>query len=104
MRYIGPVIAALTAFSPSISNAWPGRASFDACVAAFEKTLPEAAPDRAYKVVFSGDRFSGSIAWYFQSAYTFDLSANDTRGGVLARARCSTDYHGAVISLVTLRD
>jgi len=103
-RYIGSAIAALAALTPSISSAWPGKTSLDACIAAFEQSLPQrVAPNRAYKVVFKGDRFfSGSVAAYFASVYTYDLAANDTKGAVFARARCSTNTSGAVNALQPL--
>ncbi|MGA2342016.1 MAG: hypothetical protein ABSG29_02410 [Steroidobacteraceae bacterium] len=103
IRYIGSAIAALAALSPSISNALPDKTSLDACVAAFEKSLPDqAASNRAYKVVFNGDHGSGSVAQYFTSSYTYDLAANDVNGAVFARARCSTNKSGVVTSLSPL--
>jgi len=102
-RYIGSAIAALAALSPSISNAWPGKASLDACVAAFEKAFLERAVDRSYKVVFSGDRFAGSVLPFAPVAYSYELAANDSKGTVLARARCSANERGAVTSLVVTK-
>lgn len=107
-----PVLAA--GFFPAVSGAWPGKVSLDACVGAFEKTLP-AAPvagspadattqNRRFKLIYSADRWRGSIYPYlFPTQYTYDLQANDPKtGAALARARCSADSRGTVSRLSTL--
>jgi hypothetical protein len=97
IRHFGFSIAALAAVCPAVCNAWPGKASLDACVTAFEKTLaPAAGASRAFKVV-GGSGLMGSIADFYPSSYTFDLQANNTRTGeVVARVRCVADRRGAV--------
>lgn len=97
-----PALAA--AFFPAVSGAYPGKISLDACVSAFEKTLPAGeAPSRTYKVVYMDDRWSGSLAQFFPMRYTFDLQADDPKTGApLARARCSADSRGTISKLSAL--
>jgi hypothetical protein len=105
IRHFGLSIATLAAVCPAVCNAWPAKASLDACVAAFEKTLaPSDEVSRAFKVVYGSEPFTSSIADYYPTAYTFDLQANNTKTGeVVARVRCSADRHGSV-ALTSLLD
>jgi hypothetical protein len=95
---------AAAAFYPAVSGAYPGKTSLDACVNAFEKTLPAGeAPSRTYKVVYLDDRWNGSLAQFFPMRYTFDLQANDPKTGApMARARCSADSRGTISKLSPL--
>lgn len=103
-RRLALSVIAAAAFHPAVSGAYPGKNSLNACVNAFEKTLPAGeAPSRTYKVVYRDDRWNSSLAQFFPMRYTFDLQANDPKtGAALARARCSTDSHGTVSKLSTL--
>jgi hypothetical protein len=104
-RHFGLSIAALAAVCPAVSNAWPAKASLDACVTAFEKTL--ASPDdasRSFKVVYGSQQFSTSITDFYPTSYTFDLQASNLKtGAVVARVRCSADRRGRV-ALTSLLD
>jgi hypothetical protein len=103
-RILGLTLAAASALSPGLSQAWTGKASLNACVNAFEKSLDSSA-GREFKVIFSGGRFEdNSLAAVFMPAeYTFDLAANDPKTGkVYARARCLADSRGTVSSLSPL--
>ena len=104
IRTLGLTIAALSALSPAVAGAWPGKTSLDACVNAFEKTLAAPGePNRVFKVVYKGDRFASSIVQYFPSEYTFDLQAdNPQTGEILARVRCLVNSRGAVASISPL--
>jgi hypothetical protein len=105
IRHFGLSIAALAAVSPAVCNALPAKASLDACVTAFEKTL--AASDdvnHAFKVVYGSEGFTSSIADYYPTSYTFELQANNAKtGAVVARVRCLADRHGSV-ALTSLLD
>jgi len=105
IRPIGLSIFALAAAFPALCNAGPAKASLDACVAAFEKTLaPVADVSHAFKVVYESEQFSSSIADFYPVSYTFDLQANNSKTGeVVARVRCSADRHGSV-ALTSLLD
>jgi hypothetical protein len=105
IRHIGLSIAALAAVCPTVCNAWPAKASLDACVTAFEKTLaPSDDASRAFKVVYGNEQFSTSIADFYPTTYTFELQANSSKtGAVVARVRCSADRHGSV-ALTSLLD
>jgi hypothetical protein len=105
IRHFGLSIAALAAVTPAVCNAGPAKASLDACVNAFEKTLaPSDEVSRAFKVVYGSEQFSSSIADYYPTSYTFDLQANNLKtGAVVARVRCLADRHGSV-ALTSLRD
>jgi len=99
IRRFGLSISALAAVSPAVCNALPAKASLDACVKAFEKTLePADAVSHAFKVVYPGERLTGSIADFYPTAYTFDLQANNLKTGeVVAHVRCATDRRGSVV-------
>lgn len=92
------------ALSPAVSDASSGRIAFEACVGAFEKSIAvPGAPLPQYKVIHRGAESFSPIEQYFAIEYTFDLAANDPKSGAaLARARCSTDRRGVVISLSPL--
>jgi hypothetical protein len=105
IRRFAPLVAALAAVCPAVSNAWPAKAPLDACVNAFAKTLaPADQASHVFKVVYGRQPWASSIADYYQTSFTFELWANDRKSGaVLARARCSADRHGGV-ALTSLLD
>jgi hypothetical protein len=98
IRHFGLSIAALAAASPAVCNAWPAKASLDACVSAFEKTLaPADEVSHAFKVVYQSEQFSSSIADFYPTTHVFELQANNSKTGeVVARVRCSADRRGSI--------
>ena len=98
IRRLGLSLVALAAVCPAVSQAWPAKASLDACVNAFEKTLAQSeGAAHAFKVVYGREQFATSIADYYPTSYTFDLQANNVKTGeVLARVRCEADRRGIV--------
>jgi hypothetical protein len=93
-------VVTIAAFSPAISNASPERTSAKACANAFASSI--AAPGAgaaAYKLAFHGT--TGSIlADFYPSDFTFTLEARDPKSGLpIARAVCSTNYHGVVTAI-----
>ncbi len=94
--------AAIVALSPAMANASPEKDALNACAAAFAASL--AAPGAAaptFKVVDGGTRAVQSVGDFFARDYTFYLFANSQKtGSPIARARCSTNSHGAVVSLL----
>ena len=98
IRRLGLSLVALAAVCPAVSQAWPAKASLDACVNAFEKTLAQSeGAAHAFKVVYGREQFASSIADYFPTSYSFDLQANNVKTGeVLARVRCQADRRGVV--------
>jgi hypothetical protein len=105
IRHLGLSVAALAALSPAVCNARSAKASLDACVNAFEKTLaPADEASRTFKVVYESGQFVSSIADYYPTSYTFELQANNPRSGeVVARVRCLAGRHGSV-ALTSLID
>jgi hypothetical protein len=105
IRHLGVSIAALAAVCPAVCNAGPAKASLDACVTAFEKTLaPSRDVSHAFKVVYESEQLTSSIADFYPVTYIFDLQANNPKtGAVVARVRCSADRHGSV-ALTSLLD
>jgi len=103
IRYIAIAAASIAALSPAVSNASPEKTSAKACAAAFASTI--AAPGAAapsYKFAYRG-AMSNSLADFYPTEYTFTLEAHDPKTGVaIARARCSTDYHGAVTEIAAV--
>jgi hypothetical protein len=101
VRKFGLLAAAIAALSPAVSSASDETGALNACARAFASSLASpgaAAP--AFKVVYGGSRYAGSVTDYFSHAYTFDLYANNQRTGLpVARASCSTNSHGVVIAL-----
>jgi hypothetical protein len=96
-------IVAIVALAPAISQAASERASFEACVSAFEKSIATpGAETPQFKVAYRGDRFTGTVAQIFQTQFSYDLEASSPKAGVVARARCATDRRGVVSSLVPL--
>jgi hypothetical protein len=74
--------------------------ALDACARAFALRLaPPGAAAPSYKLAYGSSPF-GSLIEPYSLAYTFELRANDKKTGLpIARASCSTDTRGAVISL-----
>ncbi|MEP6548710.1 MAG: hypothetical protein ABJD53_14705 [Gammaproteobacteria bacterium] len=103
-RKISLLAAAIFALSPAISNASAEKDALNACAAAFAGSL--AAPGAAapsFKVIDGGTRHRGSVSDLWGRNFTFDLYANNQKTGApIARASCSTNTRGAVISLSSL--
>lgn len=102
MKFLTFGIAAATAvLAPVICNASPESSALDACARAFASSL--AAPGTAapaYKVVYGGSGNATPTLVFFERDYAFDLYANIRKSGLLiARAHCSTDVRGSVVSL-----
>ncbi|HEV7613748.1 MAG TPA: hypothetical protein VGO37_17850 [Steroidobacteraceae bacterium] len=99
-RTVG-LAAAIAILTPAICNASPEKVALNACASAFASSLASpgaAAP--AFKVVYGGIQNGASAVDFFTRDYSFELHANDRRTGLLvARAKCSTDVHGRVVSL-----
>jgi hypothetical protein len=94
--------AAIVVLSPAMANASPEKDALNACAAAFATSL--AAPGAAaptFKVVDGGTRSTTSVGDFFARDYTFYLYANSQKTGLpIARASCSTNSRGAVVSLL----
>ena len=103
-RRISLTAAAFAVFIPALSQAGPEREALKACAQAFASSLasPGAAVP-AFKVNYRGNPSTGSMLEFYNREYTFDLHANDPKtGSAIARASCSTDSHGAVVTLSPL--
>ncbi len=103
-RIISLSAAAIAALSPAISNASPEKEALNACAAAFAGSL--AAPGAAvptFKVIDGSAGNTGSVSDFWGHNYTFDLYANSQKTGLpIARASCSTNTRGSVVSLSAL--
>jgi hypothetical protein len=101
LRHIALAAASIAALAPAISNASPEKAALNACARAFASSL--AAPGAAaptFKVAYRDNRYVGSMLEFYTREYSFDLHANDVKTGLpIARASCSTNSHGTVVSL-----
>jgi len=101
LRKISLTAATFAALVPALSQAGPDRSGFEACASAFASSL--AAPGGAvpaFKANYLAGRSTGSMLDFYAREYAFDLRANDPKtGAVIARARCLTDTHGAVLAL-----
>jgi hypothetical protein len=97
-------LAAAAVLSPIICTASPESAALNACARAFASSLAAAgsAPP-AFKVVYGGERNVSSATDFFARTYIFDLHARNQKTGLpIARASCSTDLRGSVISLSSI--
>ena len=99
-RHFALAAASIAALAPAISNASPEKAAMSACARAFASSL--AAPGAAvptFKVAYRDNRYDSLLEFYVRE-YSFELHANDLKTGLpIARASCSTDSHGTVVSL-----
>src|SRR5579862_3272695 len=99
IRHFALAIITIAALSPSISEAAPETESVNACA----RTLAAGVGGTggfipSYKLIYSGNRFTGSVADYFPGN-SFELEAHDPKThAVIARARCSTNYRGEVVA------
>jgi hypothetical protein len=93
--------AALAVLAPVISNASPETEALNACARALASSLTApGATAPAFKVSYRSNLYSGSMLDFYSREYTFDLHAADPKTGLpIARASCSTDRRGAVVSL-----
>jgi hypothetical protein len=100
-RKISLSAAACAVLVPALSQAGPERDALKACAQAFAASLATpGAPVPAFKVNYRGNQSTGSMLQFYNREYTFDLHADDAKTGTaIARASCSTDMHGAVLSL-----
>lgn len=72
-RKMGLAIIA-AALLPAISQAASERASFEACLTAFERSI--ATPGAVipeFKVAYRGDRFTGVVAQFFETQFSYEL-------------------------------
>lgn len=103
LRTISLTAATFAVLIPALSQAGPDRDGFKACASAFASSL--AAPGGAvpaFKANYLAGRSTGSTLDFYARQYSFDLRADDPKtGAVIARARCLTDTHGAVLALST---
>lgn len=100
-RKISLTAATLAVLVPALSQAASERDALKACAQAFASSLasPGAAVP-AFKVNYRGNGSMGSMLEFYNREFTFDLHANDPKtGAAIARASCSTDIHGAVLTL-----
>jgi hypothetical protein len=95
------VAAAIVALAPALSDASPETEALDACARAFASSLaPPGAAAPAFKVAYRDNQFSGSMLEFYSREFTFDLYANNPKTGLpIARASCSTDSRGSVVTL-----
>ena len=103
-RKISLAAATFAVLVPALSQAGPERDALKACASAFASSLasPGAAVP-AFKVDYRRTQFTGSMLEFYTRAYTFDLHATDPKTGTaIARASCSTDPRGAVLTLSPL--
>jgi len=103
-RNIALTAAAIAAFTPAICNASPEKVGLNACARAFATTLAVPGSDApAFKVTYRSDQHFGSMLEYYVREYNFDLQVNDKKTGLaVARAKCSTDSHGAVVAFAPI--
>jgi hypothetical protein len=84
-------------------NATPERTALNACARAFASSLAAAgAAPPAFKLIYG--TFDGpSAVQFFARNYTFELHARNPKTGLpIARASCSTDARGGVLSLSSI--
>jgi hypothetical protein len=97
------VAAAAAALAPAIVNATPERTALNACARAFASSLAAAgAAPPAFKLIY-GALDGPSTVQFFARNYTFELHARNPKTGLpIARASCSTDARGGVLSLSSI--
>jgi hypothetical protein len=103
-RNIALIAAAIAALSPAICNASPEKDGINACARAFATTLAAPGADApAFKVTYRNGQHFGSMLEYYIREYNFDLHVNDKKSGLpIARAKCSTDAHGAIVAFAPI--
>lgn len=103
IRKVALAVVTIAALSPVVSNASPEKVSAKACAIAFASSLAAPGADApAYKFSYRSG-VSSSLAAFYPTDYTFTLEAHDPKTGVaIARARCSTDYHGTVTTIAAM--
>lgn len=103
IRKIALTCAVLAAVSPIIANATSERTSAKACAHAFATSIAahgENAP--AFKLAYH-DSVGSALSNFYPTDYTFTLEAHDPKtGAAIARASCSTNYHGVVTEISPL--
>src|ERR1700730_886491 len=104
-RHFALAAASIAALAPAVSSASPPeKAALNACARAFASSLAApGTPAPTYKVAYRDIRFAGSMLEFYTREYSFELNANDLKtGSPIARASCSTDSHGTVVSLSSI--
>jgi len=93
--------AAIAAISPSLATANSESVALNACARAFASSM--AKPGSAlpsYKLDFRGGDAESVLASYYDREYTFYLRAHGSKSDrTIARATCSTDKSGTILSL-----
>lgn len=103
IRKIVLAVVSIAALAPIVSNASPEKTSAKACASAFASTIAASGSSApAYKFAYRGG-ISGSLADFYPTDFTFTLEAHDPKtGAAIARARCTTDYHGNVTDIAAI--
>jgi hypothetical protein len=103
IRKIALAVATIAALSPVISNASAEKVSVKACASAFVTSIAAAGVSvPTYKLAYHGS-MGGGLSDFYPTDYTFTLEAHDPKTGLaVARARCSTDSHGAVTAIAAI--
>ena len=103
-RQLSIAVVTIAALSPALSNASPEKASVKACAAAFASSI--ASPGVAtpgYKLAYRGGSAGSMLSDFYPSDYTFTLEArNPKTGAAIARATCSADSRGKVMTITAV--
>jgi hypothetical protein len=97
-------VAAIAVLAPALSNASTEKTALTACAQAFASSLASpggSAP--TFKIAYRGSEIPGSMIEFYTREYTFTLQARDPKtGSTIARASCSADVRGNVLTLSSL--
>jgi hypothetical protein len=92
--------ASVAAMTPAISNANPESAAMNACAQAFASSLASGSVTPKFKLNYQRESGSMLSHYYASHDFAFHLQANDPKTGLtLARAMCSADVHGKILTL-----
>jgi hypothetical protein len=101
IRHLTVTAAALAAIFPAICSANPENVALHACARAFASSI--AAPGSAspsYTVHYRGGQSQSALGRYYNRDFTFYLQAHSPKSDrTIARATCSADMNGTVVSL-----
>jgi len=101
MRNLTLAAAAIAAISPSLATANPESVALNACARAFASSMAKpGSVSPSYTVDYRGGEAESALASYYDREYTFYLRAHGSKSDrTIARATCSTDKNGTILSL-----
>jgi hypothetical protein len=95
-------IIAIAALAPVVASASPEKLALNACAKAFASSITGGSSMPSFKLSYDHKVASDTFVSYYAHDFSFTMQARDSKtGAALARATCSADTRGEVLSFTS---